>query len=122
MVYRTELLYRIPISLHIFRINRFHIYSLFTQKMTFVRLIWKKQLCTALIFNLLRKSAALYYKAADFTVYFTSISSLKNLTNKFSVGFHYAFRIDGRKIDLRSLQTFVPQALTDNGQVCSYVT
>ena len=57
-----------------------------------------------------------HFGRTDFLVLFT-----KNPADHFPVGFHHSLRVDGGEIDLRGLQTLVPQPLADDGQADSHV-
>ena len=65
-------------------------------------------------------SAVSYYTGVKFVEHFRLLFT-KNFSYHFSVGFHHALHVDGGKIDLCGLQTFMPQAFADDGQAGAHV-
>ena len=66
-------------------------------------------------------SAASYYTAAGFIEQIPIVLFAKNLSNQLAVGFYHSLRINGREVDLRGFQAFMPQALADNGKADTQV-
>ena len=80
-----------------------------------------KSLVLNLFITFAASSAASYYTAAGFVEQILTVLFAKNLANQLSVGFHHSLRVNGRKIDLRGFQVFMPQSLADDGQADSHV-
>ena len=55
-------------------------------------------------------SAASYYTAAAFVEQILAVLFAKNFANQLTVGFHHSLRINGREVDLRGFQAFMPQS------------